>query len=325
MIENFRPRLKSVIRRGFSRREEYGLHVTIGALFTLLFMGLFFSIMEDLSDQDLLFRLDYSVHTFFDMHRTPRLTTIAVIFTTLGNFSIVTLGMICISVYLYIMGHWYRLSALAVSVTGGALALSLMKLIIHRPRPPFTDAMTIAKTFSFPSGHSFAAFSFYAVLAWIICREGKSIIIRSTAVVLGLVIVLGIGLSRIYLGVHWPSDVLGGYTAGAAMFIILVTALEIWTDYPRPPLMEKTGRRILAASLFLIWVCGVGYSVYSFPFRETAHLGGYARPVTLVRMEYIQSRQVANSVFMSAPPKMQFEGLLGNSTIPSRMPEELNT
>ena len=92
MLEHIRPRFAGLIRNGFSRREDFGRHVVIGALFTFLFMGMFFGIMEELADHDLLFRADYSTHTFFDMHRTPALTLLAVFFTTLGNFTIVTLG-----------------------------------------------------------------------------------------------------------------------------------------------------------------------------------------------------------------------------------------
>ena len=233
--------------------------------------------------------------------------------------------MVCISIYLYILRCWYRLAALIVSVVGGALALSLVKIIIHRPRPPVADALTTVNTFSFPSGHSFVAFSFYAVLAWILFREGKSLSEKAAAILAGIIVVPGIGLSRIYLGVHWLSDVLGGYASGAAWSVVLITALKIWSDYPRAPLLRKNGRRFLAACLLIVWSCGVIYSAHSFTFRTTAHRGGYASPATVVRIEYIRSRQVAKRVFMSAPPKMQFEGPLGNSMIPSRAPDELNT
>ncbi len=292
MFERIRFRLAGAIRTRFARDEKFGLHVTIGAVLTFLFMWLFYSVMEDLADREVLFRSDYSIHMIFAAHRTPFLTKLAVFFTTLGNFSTVTLGMICLSAYLFVLRRWYQLSALIVSVAGGALALAVLKLIIHRPRPPIYDALTITHTFSFPSGHSFVAFSFYAALAWILHREGKSILIKTLPVILGIMVILGIGLSRIYLGVHWPSDVLGGYAAGAAWFTVLATALETWSDIDRPPMLGRKGRRILAICLILIWICGAAYSMYTFPFR-TDQRGGYESPVTFVRMEYIQSRQVA--------------------------------
>ncbi len=109
-----------------------------------------------------------------------------------------------------------RLAAATVLVTAGNLLNPLIKSIVERPRPT-TDIVSVleqANNSSFPSGHALGAMVFYGFLAWVAWSEGR----RGLAAGLVAAILL-VGVSRIYLGVHWPSDVLAGYAIGLVWIV----------------------------------------------------------------------------------------------------------
>ena len=109
------------------------------------------------------------------------------------------------------MAAWFVTTALGANIIDEA-----MKLVFQRPRPDAFFGYEKPITYSFPSGHSFVSFCFYLALAQVLIRPdwpaGRKVALWSAA----LLIILSIGLSRIYLGVHYPTDVAGGYAAAAA-------------------------------------------------------------------------------------------------------------
>jgi undecaprenyl-diphosphatase len=118
------------------------------------------------------------------------------------------------------MRHWRGAMALAVSVGATEAIVALVKLVISRPRPPGGEALTQAGGSSFPSGHAAAAVALYALLAYIVSRSCEKTATRVAVLVAGGVVVLGIGLSRVYLGVHYPSDVIAGWLTGGAIVLV---------------------------------------------------------------------------------------------------------
>jgi undecaprenyl-diphosphatase len=122
---------------------------------------------------------------------------------------------------------------MAVSMAG-ALALDLaLKYSFHRPRPqPFFGAAP--HSYSFPSGHALCSFCFYAVLAGLIAARTRSLVLRVTAGVAAAVLVIAIGISRIYLGMHYPSDVIAGYLA-AAVWVATLLVLDRWRVRRKQP------------------------------------------------------------------------------------------
>jgi membrane-associated phospholipid phosphatase len=116
-----------------------------------------------------------------------------------------------------------------VAAFGGAGVLdALLKHIIRRPRPPYAAAVLQSNSFSFPSGHAMGSLIGYGMLAYLLVvfwadRWQMRLAILSTAALL----ILAIGVSRLYLGVHYFSDVVGGYAAGALWLSACVTGIEI--------------------------------------------------------------------------------------------------
>jgi membrane-associated phospholipid phosphatase len=115
----------------------------------------------------------------------------------------------------------------AYAVTDATVAL--VKLLVSRPRPD--ESLTEAGGFSFPSGHSAMSMAVYGCLAFALARASRGFP-RVACALAGFVIVAAIGLSRIYLGVHYPSDVLAGWITGAAIVTVTwMLAVRVW---PRP-------------------------------------------------------------------------------------------
>ena len=118
---------------------------------------------------------------------------------------------------------------LAVTALGGGLVDTIVKIVVGRPRPEVDEPILTAFGNSFPSGHSMQAVVCYGalLLVFLPLLEGR----RRTAAIAGTItLVVLIGVSRLTLGVHYVSDVLGGYVLGAAWLIASVAAFELWRD-----------------------------------------------------------------------------------------------
>ena len=114
---------------------------------------------------------------------------------------------------------------LMIAVGGSVILDVSLKLSFHRARPvPFVGA--VPQTYSFPSGHALSSFCFYGVLAGLLCARIQSRAIRIFVWTSSAALVLAIGLSRIYLGVHYPTDVIAGYIAAAAWVSTLLFAVR---------------------------------------------------------------------------------------------------
>lgn len=191
------------------------LAAAVGAL--ILFGWLAEEVMKGDTNQ-----FDATIRGAIHNHATPLLTTIMQTFSFLGSVGWVTsFGVLVVCACLYFKRR--RMAAfLAIAVAGAGTLDYVLKLTFHRPRP-LAFFGTSPASFSFPSGHALGSFCFYGVLAAVLSdrtagRKSRFFIWLAAALLVGM-----IGLSRIYLGVHYPSDVIAGYLAGA----VWVTAVNI--------------------------------------------------------------------------------------------------
>lgn len=162
---------------------------------------------------------------------SPEITRAMKFFSWLGSTSVAaTIAIVVLALLGIFLKHRKELLLFTVVVAGMPLINSLLKRMFVRERP---DIHRIIQEhgYSFPSGHSSSSFVFYGVLAYLLWRHVKPAWGRGLMVVLGLAVPLCIGLSRIYLGVHYPSDVIGGYLIGGAF---LGAAIEAFGRFVRP-------------------------------------------------------------------------------------------
>ena len=161
-------------------------------------------------------RFDNTVREWVHGFASPGLTTAMHAASFVGSG--VLIGALVLSLAVFLLLHWRR-AALWMTVTMlGATVLDLtLKAVYHRARPvPFFGAAP--HDYSFPSGHALFSFCFYGVLAGLVTKRIRSHVLRGVIWISAALAVTAIGFSRIYLGVHYPSDVIAGYLS-AAMWV----------------------------------------------------------------------------------------------------------
>ena len=151
----------------------------------------------------------------------PQLTALFSAVTMLGDTSILVL--VAAAAGAYLVGRGRRLDALLLVVTlvGAQLLTVILKGIFERPRPSFDDPVATAGWFSFPSGHALSSIALYGALVYLLTNRLRAP--RASLATLGMaVLVAAIGFSRLYLGVHYLSDVLAGYSVGLAWLLLTI-------------------------------------------------------------------------------------------------------
>ncbi|TWT09189.1 phosphatase PAP2 family protein [Planomicrobium sp. CPCC 101079] len=193
------------------------------------FIWLFAELAEELLENELK-SFDGAVISFFRSIENPALDKGYIVITELGSvWFLTTLSVITLSLlWLKAKDKWGILFFI-IAVGGGALLSVLLKNLYERGRPSINEEID-AIGFSFPSGHSMGSLIFYGFIAYFIVRsrlkKGMKIL---SLIILGVLVVL-IGTSRIYLGAHFPSDVVAGYSAGTIWLILCLLALE-WVQW----------------------------------------------------------------------------------------------
>ena len=139
--------------------------------------------------------------------------------TALGSFPV--LGVLVIGVVLHLLLTGSRRTGLliAISVIGGTIISMTLKAIFDRPRPDFTGAVDVF-TSSFPSGHATTSAVVYLTIGVLLAQRSSTWPARTLYISGAIILVAAVGLSRIYLGVHFPTDVLAGWSLGAAWALI---------------------------------------------------------------------------------------------------------
>lgn len=198
------------------------------ALGSLLFVGLllaiaaliFFGWLADEMLEGDTRRFDETVRNFVHEFAAPFLTTVMETASFLGSTLFLILFGVAVVVALYLRNHRRGAILFTITTVGASVLIIVLKLSFRRARPePFFGAVP-PDSYSFPSGHSLGAFCFYGALAVILTDRLKNVWLKTLIWILSLAMILLIGISRIYLGVHHPSDVVAGY---AVAFIWVVT------------------------------------------------------------------------------------------------------
>ena len=183
---------------------------------------LFLSILEDVFEYETL-ALDYSVYNIVVKGmRNPILTNVLKIITNLGSaFALITITILS----LIILKNKKIGLCITINLALSTILNLLLKNIIQRPRPE--GYRLIEETgFSFPSGHSMVNTAFYGLLIYLIIKNVKNQKLKYCLSLLISILILSIGFSRIYLGVHYTSDVLAGFLISIAYLIVFTTILH---------------------------------------------------------------------------------------------------
>jgi undecaprenyl-diphosphatase len=140
--------------------------------------------------------------------------------TSLGGTAVLTLVTLVAVGYLVIERKRHAALLLAIAVGGGTLLSSILKLGFDRPRPDLVSRLVDVQTLSFPSGHAMLSAVTYLTIGVLLARTSERRRVKSYILAVCITLTLMIGLTRVYLGVHWPTDVLAGWSVGAAWAVL---------------------------------------------------------------------------------------------------------
>jgi len=169
---------------------------------------------------------DVAVLRWLGEHHTKLLTAAAVELTYLGTGTVVLAIVGVAALFLWHTEHKHSARLLLAAVAGNILLNGALKLVFHRPRPSVFEWQTVAVSSSFPSGHAMSATVCYGTVAYLVARLQKHRWSRVLTLTGAVVLILLICVTRLYLGVHYPSDVLAGMLVGLAWASFCMATLE---------------------------------------------------------------------------------------------------
>ena len=197
-----------------------------GLLAALATGAAFTVVTEDVLEGGGVTVLDQPLLSLLAAHRTPLLTTLARTATFVGSVPMVLLVAGLVAALLWRRDRWSA-ALLVVAVVGSGALTFAVKLLVHRDRPALPLAVDGAESgFAFPSGHSLTSLVLYATLAYLLATRGRSAR-RVVGVGLLLLVPVAVGASRVYLGYHWLTDIVGSWTLAALWLTAVVTTDQL--------------------------------------------------------------------------------------------------
>lgn len=211
----------------WSPRNVFLLRLTSGALVLIVAAWLFGEIAEDVVNHDApLGMLDLNLAEWLHVQATPAWTSLMIFFTNLGAPITVTIITSVTAILLSWQRQRYQLLLLALAVPGGGLLNVIIKELVHRHRPIFDNPIQTLASYSFPSGHALGSTVLYGALAAIVVWQAPRWRGSALAIAVATLLIALICFSRMYLGVHYLSDVVAGFLEGIFWLGSCIAAVE---------------------------------------------------------------------------------------------------
>lgn len=204
-------------------------HLVLGIIFSIVFTLIFARLFDFVQDHGkTVTPFDRSILYFMYHHRTPHLTQAATVLAHMGSPPVIA-GVALVSAVVGIFWRKVRGAAwtMPIAIIGSGVIIQAVKLVIKRPRPSFFAPLLHESGFSFPSGHSLIAMVVYGLLGYFLMHLFRPVWARLAVRALTVVVVVAIGVSRVYVGVHYPTDVLAGWVAGVPWLITCLALHEV--------------------------------------------------------------------------------------------------
>jgi membrane-associated phospholipid phosphatase len=195
--------------------------ILILAAFTLMFLGFAYALEEHLLHQ-----FDLTIITEIQSFISVKMTSVMEVFTFIGSASgIISIAIVTIIIMLF-NKKWWECVFFVIAVIGSTLFNSLLKWVFHRARPTIHPLVT-ETGYSFPSGHSMSSIVTYGMIMVFLVLFFNKAWSKTLIILVFSLLILLIGISRIYLGVHYPSDVIAGFSAGGTWLIVCLIFLRL--------------------------------------------------------------------------------------------------
>ena len=220
-------KLLRFLQARFSREGSLGLYLTLAILLLLAASWLFAAIAEDVASGDPITVVDVRFSDWLHARPVPSVTKLMLVVSDLHSNWWIAIITLAVSAYWWINGFRNRVLIFISAIFGGMLLNQILKHVFLRARPQFDHPILTLTTYSFPSGHTLIATVFYGAVAWLILSRSNEWRWRFVAVAIPLLMVPLVGFSRVYLGAHYLSDVLGAMAEGAAWLTFCLIGAEV--------------------------------------------------------------------------------------------------
>lgn len=193
--------------------KRFGAQMIAGLVFACSFLLFFGWLAEEVFEGDTRI-FDETIRNFVHERSSPALTSAMIFFSFLGSpLFLIILGILIVAAFSY-LGHRRAIILFLITMAGEIFLEFSLKQFFGRVRPEAFFDYPLPLSYSFPSGHAFGSLCFYGIVTLLTAERMKSKPIKITVCILSALLIFLIGFSRIYLGVHYPSDVVAGFLAG---------------------------------------------------------------------------------------------------------------
>jgi undecaprenyl-diphosphatase len=233
-VRDFRdrhPALVGFARERLSPKGYLGIHLTVGLLISAVFVWVFGGMTEDILTGDPLVEVDRWVQSRVHYFQSSLTTDFMMACTALGGKKMLTASTLLVLIYLAFIRRFADLITYLAAMVGGSLLVTILKTVVHRSRPQAGISLIQSGGWSFPSGHAMMSIIFYGMLAYLLIRNMQSWKLKVITLASTGFIIFMIGLSRLYLEVHYLSDVLAGYVGGLFWLTMAITGIEIYKKF----------------------------------------------------------------------------------------------
>jgi undecaprenyl-diphosphatase len=228
MIHQSMPdNIQSFLKARLSREGILGFHFTIGIVLLGAATWLFSELAENVSAGAPLTQTDVRFSNWLHEHMTPVLTKVMLVITNIHSTSGISVMTVLVMLLLWRTAQRRHIASFLFIVYGGILLNWWLKSIFQRSRPQFIDPLLVIKSFSFPSGHTMAATVFYGALSAILISQTRNLALRILIVCAAVFMILLVGFTRMYLGVHYLTDVVGAMIEGAGWLTLCLTSFQV--------------------------------------------------------------------------------------------------
>ncbi|MCE0763023.1 phosphatase PAP2 family protein [Pseudonocardia kujensis] len=192
------------------------------------------TVVDAVADPDGISAADVPVLDWFVGHRSPGATALALTISAVGGTAAMAVLAAVATLVLWFRRRRWEAVVVVLASAGAGVLVETLKNVYDRPRPPEATRLAVETNYSLPSGHALGSTVVLGVLCAVAVVVLRGVAVRTAAVVLAVAAVAVIGLSRLYLGVHWLTDVLDGWLVGATWLALCVTLLLHRRPVPVP-------------------------------------------------------------------------------------------
>lgn len=198
-----------------------GLHGMIGVAACIVLIWAFAFIADEIPEHSTLVRVDDTIVSWLQTHGTESGEAVFYFVSLLGA-AVMSALMTAAVLAFAVRRDWLRARALAITALGGPAICNLLKVIFRRGRPESAAEFIVHKSWSFPSSHAMSSIVCYGFVAYLLLERARDRVERVAIILVATILIVAIGFSRLYLGVHYLSDVLAGYLAGAVWLYMCI-------------------------------------------------------------------------------------------------------